>query len=144
MTELILAIVGSGVLTTVITLFVTRRNRKSEQEKLEADAAGAISEAWSRLMVPLENRVKLMECDLLGKQDEIDKLKKRLDVTEKELAARNTEIQELKRRIVELEAGGLEKDRTILAQAGRIQDLENEVTVLRKQLDDLGQNPRTK
>lgn len=121
--EIIAAIIGSGIVTTLITLFVTRRNRESEREKTEADTAGAIGDAWSRLLVPMEKRIQALECESIQK---------------------DKEIKELKQRIEELEAAGIEKDKVIESQLGRIRELESEVGILKKQLEELGQKPRTR
>jgi uncharacterized coiled-coil protein SlyX len=121
--ELAIAIIGSGLLTTLITLFFTRRNRESECEKTEADAAGAIGDAWMKLLTPMEKRITALECESADK----DRL-----------------IKELQKRIEELEAAGLVKDRTIQGQADRIKELESEVDTLKKQLESLGQKPKVK
>lgn len=121
--EIIAAIIGSGIVTTLITLFVTRRNRESEREKTEADTAGAIGDAWSRLLAPMEKRIQALECESIQK---------------------DKEIKELKQRIEELEAAGIEKDKVIESQLGRIRELESEVGILKKQLEELGQKPRTR
>ena len=121
--EIIAAIIGSGIVTTLITLFVTRRNRESEREKTEADTAGAIGDAWLKLLAPMEKRIVALEC---------------------ESESKDKEIKELKKRIEELEAAGLVKDKTIQDQANRIQELESEVVTLKRQLEELGQKPRTK
>lgn len=121
--EYVAAIIGSGLLTSLITLWVTRRNRDSDREKTEADTAGAIGDAWSRLLAPMEKRIQALEC---------------------ESEAKDKKIKELQQRIEELEAAGLVKDKTIQDQANRIQELESEVITLKRQLEDLGQKPRTK
>lgn len=121
--ELAIAIIGSGLLTTLITLFFTRRNRESEREKMKADAAGAISDAWMKLIDPMEKRITDLECASNAKE---------------------LMIRELQKRIEELEAAGLVKDRTIQDQADRIKELESEVDTLKKQLEILGQKPKVK
>lgn len=121
--EYIAAIIGSGLLTSLITLWVTRRNRNSDREKTEADTAGAIGEAWSKLLAPMEKRIQRLECESQEK---------------------DREIEDLKKRIAELEAAGLEKDKTIQGQADQIKELELEVVTLKRQLEELGQKPRTK
>lgn len=107
----------------MITLWVTRRNRDSDREKTEADTAGAIGEAWARLMAPMEKRITALECESADK----DRL-----------------IKELQKRIEELEAAGLVKDKTIQGQADRIKELESEVDTLKKQLESLGQKPKVR
>lgn len=121
--ELIAAIIGSGLLTTLITLLVTRKNRESEREKLEAEAAGSIGDAWAKLLNPMKKRIAALEC---------------------ELAAKDLQIRELQKRVQELEAAGLEKDKTIQDQADRIKELESVVDALKKQLESLGQKPKVK
>lgn len=121
--ELAIAIIGSGLLTTLITLFFTRKNRESDREKTEADAAGAIGDAWMKLLTPMEKRITALECESADK----DRL-----------------IKELQKRIEELEAAGLVKDKTIQGQADRIKELESEVNTLKRQLESLGQKPKVK
>ena len=142
--EIIIAIVASGLLTTVITLFATRKNRESEQEKIEADAAGAISEAWSRLTGPLVDRVKALECESINKETEANTLRNRVKQLEDASQTKQAEIIALQERVTELEQAGLEKDRVIESQLNRIRELESEVGILKKQLEELGQKPRTK
>ena len=137
MNEVSIAIVGSGALTTLITLFALRKNRGSERKKIEADAASTIGEAWANLVEPMERRIAALECESEKKDDRI----KALEVA---LEKKDVMIKELQRRIEELEAAGLVKDITIQGQADRINELESEVDTLKKQLVELGQNPRTK
>lgn len=142
--ELVLAVIGSGVLTTLVTLFVTRKNRESEREKVEADAAGAIGDAWSRLLTPMEKRIASLECDSAAKDQLTQKLQHRIDEIEASGLEKDRRIRELQLRVQELEASGLEKDRTIQGQADRIKELESEVDTLKKQLESLGQKPKVK
>ena len=142
--EIIAAIIASGLLTTLITLIATRKNRESEQEKIEADAAGAISEAWSRLTTPLIERVKVLECESLSKEAEVNILCGRIEQLEDASQTKQAEIAALQERVSELEEAGLEKDRVIESQLNRIRELESEVGILKKQLEELGQKPRTK
>lgn len=107
--EIIGIIFGSGVLSAVITAVATRR-------KNNADADNTISEAWSKLIEPM--------------QAQLDK--------------NGSEIASLKNKIADLECSGREKDKTIAAQNERIQELTDEVAELRKQLEDIGQKPKTK
>ena len=142
--ELVLAVIGSGVLTTLVTLLVTHKNRESEREKIEADAAGAIGDAWSKLLNPMEKRITSLERDSATKDLVIRKLQQRIDELEASAAEKDLMIKELQQRVQELEASGLEKDRTIQGQADRIKELESEVDTLKKQLESLGQKPRVK
>lgn len=142
--ELVLAVIGSGVLTTLVTLFITRKNRESEREKVEADAAGAIGDAWSKLLTPMEKRIASLECDSAAKDLVIQKLQQRIDELEVSAEEKDRLIKELQKRIEELEAAGLVKDKTIQGQADRIKELESEVDTLKKQLESLGQKPKVK
>jgi len=142
--EIIAAIIASGLLTTLITLIATRKNRESEQEKIEADAAGAISEAWSRLTGPLVDRVQALESESLSKTAEVNTLRSRVKQLEDASQTKQVEIEALQKRVSELEVAGLEKDIVIENQLNRIRELESEVGILKKQLEDLGQKPRTK
>ena len=142
--ELVLAVIGSGVLTTLVTLFVTRKNRESEREKVEADAAGAIGDAWSKLLTPMEKRISALECESEAKDRMIRELQPRIEELEAAGLEKDRWIKELQKRIEELEAAGLVKDRTIQGQADRIKELESEVDTLKKQLESLGQKPKVK
>lgn len=151
MTEVIIAIVGSGALTTLITLFALRKNRGSERKKIEADAASTIGDAWANLVDPMERRIAALECEAGKKNERIgalecesEKKNERIKALEDALDKKDEMIKELQRRIEELEAAGLVKDITIQGQAVRINELESEVDTLKKQLEELGQNPRTK
>lgn len=107
--EIIGIIFGSSVLTAIITWATTRR-------KNNADTANSISEAWEKLIQPMQAQ----------------------------LDNNGTEITNLKNKIADLECSGREKDKTIAAQNERIQELTDEVAELRKQLEDIGQKPKTK
>lgn len=142
--EIIAAVIGSGIVTTLITLFVTRRNRESDREKTEADTAGAIGNAWSRLLTPMEKRISALECESAAKDQVVQDLQKRIDELEVSAEEKDRMIKELQLRVQELEAAGLVKDRTIQGQADRIKELESEVDTLKKQLESLGQKPKVK
>ena len=104
--QIILAIVGSGAFSSLITVISSKRLKKSQSKTLEAEAAKKWSEIYSDLINRLYSQVERSE-DLLSQQEK--------------------ELERLRKNNAELEAS-----RENLIQ--EIHDLETELDKLRKQL----------
>jgi molecular chaperone GrpE (heat shock protein) len=95
----ILAIIGivaatSTVLTTIITLLVTKRNRNAQTKKTGANASETMGDAWVKLFAEmkvrqsfLESRIEILEKELAAKdkiilrlQNEIETLREKLEL----------------------------------------------------------------
>lgn len=141
-TDLLTAAFASGLVTALVTLFVTRKKRASEVTEATASAADAISEAWARLMAPMETRVKLLECESESKNADIKALQQKVSELEADVRSRQVAIETLQKRIRELQAASDVKDGVIRDQAAQIVMLEVKVAELESKLSKLDEGKK--
>lgn len=114
------AIIASGTLATLLTLFFNRRKTNSEKEKLDADAADIIQRAAGELVVRIKQQA---DEDRLEYQKEIAKL-----------LAQNAEL------MLAVEEMRVEVQKIPLLEAD-IKDLRNGIDLLTAQLIEHGVQP---
>lgn len=136
MSEVVIAVIASGFLSSIVTIIATRRKISAEADSSQASAIHSISEAWTNLIAPMEARIRMLENESVSKQEQLRKLRSETECLRVELMAKQREIEALTARVLELERAGFAKDETIEGQACRIRELENEVSTLRLKLKD--------
>jgi len=130
----------------------------AEAEKTEADTAKVIGEAWAALLRQLQDQVKAqneqitnMTCQQSKSESEIKDLSNQVQHLTDVLEEKNALISELTTQVQAMQQSQAAKDetitsqgRTIASQGQRIQELEEVQEVLRQQILELGQKPRSK
>jgi len=92
----IIAIVGSSVVSTIITAFAQRRLRKAEIKEKEASATDRIVNAYDKTVTRLEGRIECIYKKLSMVEEENRELKERIDEIEQRYTER---ISILKHRV---------------------------------------------
>ena len=101
----IIAALVAGGLVAAFNWFANRRKTGAEIAKLEAEivalkagTAKQISEAWEKLIKPLEDRIDLLECGIKSRDKDLMRLRTQMKELEKE-------NQDLRQRLRDLENG---------------------------------------
>jgi chromosome segregation ATPase len=115
-TDLFIAILGSTVLSSIITWFLGRKKNQAETDNY-------IVESTTKLIQPLNDRIDQLEKDNCEKVTQINKLYVRICDLEAALALKD-------QRIRELEQAEEKKEK-------RIAELEAEIITLRHQIEVL-------
>ena len=137
-TELILAVLGSGVLSALIVSLFARK-------KANADTAKVLTDAATALIAPLTKRIDALEAS--GKEKDAKIAALELSGCEKD-----GEIADLRREIEKLKLSGEAKDRKIISlenklktRDGRIVELEEKMRNMQDELDrQCNENARLK
>lgn len=101
----IVAALVAGGLVAAFNWFANRRKTNAEIKKYEAEivalkagTAKQISEAWEKLIKPLEDRIELLECGIKSRDKDLMRLRAQM----KELENEN---RDLRQRLRDLENG---------------------------------------
>lgn len=97
-------LLGSTVLTTLITLLANRHLRKSEVKKTEADVTEIVSKTYSSLIANLNNEITRMKGLINEMEQSKDKLVKQINGLETEVDSLRKQVHLLTQRLKKYES----------------------------------------
>ena len=119
--EIVIALIGTGLVSSIITVFTHKRLRKSEVKNNEAQAADLLARTYQGLIKSLNEQIQISKDNNQEQAAEVEKLRginKRLEAGNNSLTTKINELEE--------ELDGLRKQITRLTS--RLKKYEDDQT----------------
>lgn len=97
--KIIIALLGSGALSSFITAIVSRKLSAAQAKKVEAEGMAAKGGAWDKLIDQLQEELQNVKLDLAGLQRENINMYKHIAQLEAEKIHMQAQIKELETKL---------------------------------------------